>query len=314
MKKFSFVLVFSLVAFLFSSVAVFAADLELGVAWFGKSGMAKRVLQGLEQGFADLGVKTKLDLQKELASIDDLAKVTKDFQSKYKGQVILRSNAAKWLGKNPPAIPTFIGACNHPGSLGAVKNLKAPEGNVTGVTYFLPVETEFEVFKAVLPELKSVLLLLEKGHAGSPIDREGTKETCAKLGIAYNEAVVSSVDEAVAAAKANSGKVSAIIIGTQAMLLDNADKVVAVAGNTPVLSYSNKPVQLGALAGFAADDFRLGKMLAESVVEVLIKGKGIKDVAVKFDPKPNFFVNAKMVEKLGLEIPYEILESAKVIE
>jgi putative ABC transport system substrate-binding protein len=211
-----------------------------------------------------------------------LAKLTNEFKQKYKGQIIIRSNAAKWLGKNPPAIPTFIGGCNHPGALGAVKNLEAPEGNITGVTYFLPVETEFEIFKAVLPGLKSVLLLVEKGHAGSPIDQEGTKKTCAKMGIEYNEKVAANIDEAVAAAKAMAGKVSAIIIGTQAKLTDKTEMIVAAAGDTPVLAYSSKPVQAGALAGFAADDVRLGMMLAESVVDVLLKGKTVKDVPVKF--------------------------------
>jgi putative ABC transport system substrate-binding protein len=276
--------------------------------------MSNRVLKGLTQGFEALGVNAKLDLHKELASMDDLAKVTKMFKEKYKGQIIIRSNAAKWLGKNPPAIPTFIGGCNHPGALGAVKNLKAPEGNITGVTYFLPIENEFEIFKAVLPELSSVMLIVQKGHAGSPIDQEGTKEVCAKLGIKYQEKVVSNMEEALAAVKEASGKVSAIIQGNQAMLFDNTAAFVAAAGDTPVLAHSQKPVSAGALTGFAADDVRLGMMLAESVVEVLIKGKAIKDVPVKFDPEPNFYLNAKMAKKFKLNIPYEILETATIIE
>ncbi|MCB2188050.1 MAG: hypothetical protein KQJ78_16645 [Deltaproteobacteria bacterium] len=276
--------------------------------------MADRVLAGLQKGFENQGVKAKLDLHKNLASLEDLAKVVADFQAKYQGQVLLRSNAAEWLSQNPPTIPTFIGGCNHPGALGAIKDLKAPEGKITGVTYFVPAETQFEIFKAVLPQMKSVLLLVAKGHPGSPIDQKSTQEACQKMGIAYQDAVVSNLDEAVAATKAAAGQVSAIILGVQAMLTDKAELIVAAAGDTPVLSYSEKPVSAGALAGFAANDERLGEMLAESVSQVLLQGKPIKDVPVKFDPKPVFYLNAKMAEKLGLKVPYEILENAKVIE
>ncbi|MCP4686465.1 MAG: hypothetical protein GY859_00340, partial [Desulfobacterales bacterium] len=83
---------------------------------------------------------------------------------------------------------------------------------------------------------------------------------------------------------------------------------------TPVFSYSSKPVKDGALGGFVADDGALGYMLAQTVVDVLIKGKAIKDAPVKVDPDPKFYVNAKSAEALGVEIPYEILEAAELIE
>ena len=110
------------------------------------------------------------------------------------------------------------------------------------------------------------------------------------------------------------GKVSVIIIGNQALGIDNAENIVKAAGNTPVLSYSSKPVKAGALGGFVADDKKLGYMLAESVVAVLKDGKAVKEVAVKVDPEPKFYINAKTAEALKIEIPFTILETATVIQ
>jgi putative ABC transport system substrate-binding protein len=228
--------------------------------------------------------------------------------------VLLRSNAAKWLAKNPPTIPTFIGGCNHPSQLGAVKNLQAPEGNITGVTYYLPVASQFEVFKAIIPDLKSVLLLLEKGHPSSLIDQEGTKAVCKKLGIRYNEKFSESSAETLATVNRYRGKVSAIVLGNQALIFDDAKNIVNAAGDTPVLSYSSKPVKVGALGGFVADDTKLGHMLAYSLADVLAKGKTIKTVPVKVDPAPKFYVNANTAQRLQIEIPFHILETATVIE
>ena len=314
MKKFFGVIAMVLAACLMSVSVVAAAGPAIGLGWVGKSGMANRVTAGFEKGIKALAPDIQIEYQKEMASTDALAKVVAEWQQTKKGMVIIRSNGAKWLGKNPPSIPTFIGGCNHPAQLGAVKNFEAPEGNITGVTYFLPVKTQFDIFQAVLPEMNSVLLLLETDHPSSLIDQEGTKAVCAQLGIEYSEKFCASEAEAIEAAAAMKGKVSTIIIGNQAMLMETADKIVAAAGQTPVVSYSNKAVKLGALCGFVADDGKLGYMLAESLVDVLKKGKSIKDTPIKVDPEPQFFVNSKTAQALGIEIPYSILEAATVLE
>jgi len=287
---------------------------EIGVAWEGKSGMTNRVSEGFEKGMKEFAPEIKIEYQKELASIDEVAEFASKWQQEKDGMVILRSSGAKWLGKNPPTIPTFIGGCNNPKELGAVKDLQAPEGNITGVTYFLPVDTQFEIFQAVIPKLESVVLLLEEGHPGSAIDQEGTKAICEKLAIKYNEIFSASPEDVINGVQQFKGKVSAIIIGNQGLLLDNAAKIVDAAGQTPVLAYSSNPVKVGALGGFVADDVKLGYLLAQSVAEVLINGKAVKEVPVKVDPEPKFFVNTKTAEKLNLEIPYTILETATLVE
>lgn len=198
--------------------------------------------------------------------------------------------------------------------LGVLKNMQAPEGRITGVTYALPVETQFEIFKAILPNLKSLLLLLEEGHPSNTINQEETKAICSTMGIRYHDKICSSTQDAVAAVAEFKGKVSAILLGSNRLVYDNAPNIVSAAGKVPVLSYLPKPVEAGALGGFLADDIKLGRMLAESVADVLIKGKAVRDVPVKADPDPIFTVNVRTAEKLGIEIPFHILKKARVIE
>jgi putative ABC transport system substrate-binding protein len=312
MRKFFLIIMSAFIFVCLSLNTIYAKG--IGVTWEGKSGMAGRVTQGFEQGMGEFAPDITVEFQKELGSIDEVAELAARWQNEKDGMVILRSSGAKWLGKNPPAIPAFIGASNHPGQLGAVQNFNAPEGNITGVTYFLPVDTQFEIFQTIIPNLESILLLLEKGHAGTAIDQEGTRDICNKLGIKYNEILCETPEDAVNASQQFSGKVSSIIIGNQALVIDNAAKIVEGAGKTPVLAYSSNPVKAGALGGFVADDVKLGYMLAQSVADVLLKGKEISAVPIKVDPDPKFFINVTTAEKLGLEIPYTVLETATIIE
>ncbi|MBU1169229.1 MAG: hypothetical protein KKD44_06670 [Proteobacteria bacterium] len=290
----------------------YAAD--VGVAWVGKSGMADRVNSGFEKGIREIGQGINLLFHKDLDDLDTLAAVVKEYESKMDGMVILRSNGAKWLGNHPPTIPTFIGGCNHPVQLGVLQNMDSPEGKITGVTYYLPVATQFETFQAIIPDLKSVLLLLGAGNPSAEVDRKETQMICGNLGLKYHEKMVENTQDAIAAVREFKGKVSMMIIGNQGKVFDIAKELVTAADKTPVVSYSSEPVKDGALGGFVADDEILGYMLAQSVVDVLVNGKAIKQVPVKVDPKPTFCVNVTTAQKLDVKIPYEILSLAKVIE
>ena len=287
---------------------------EIGLGWAGKSGMAKRVTKGFEAGIKELAPDINIEYQKELPAMDDLALVAARWQREKQAMVLLRSNAAKWLGKNPPSIPTFIGGCNHPVQLGATTNFEAPGGNITGVTYFLPVATQFEIFRAILPDLNSVMLLIEKGHPSADIDLEGTKEVCVAENIDLKYQLCETAADVLSTVSKAKGNVSAIIIGNQSLMIDAAQSIVEAAGNTPVLSFSSKPVKAGALGGFVADDEKLGYMLAESLVDVLKSGKTVGSIPIKIDPSPKFYVNASASQKLGIEIPFDILEVATIIE
>jgi putative tryptophan/tyrosine transport system substrate-binding protein len=286
--------------------------IEIGVAWEGKSGMANNVMKGFSEGLKGSGIN--VELQKDLASPDDLSKVMKRFEKEKSGMVVMRSTGAELLIKNPPKIPTFIAACNQPAKVGVIKNIKAPEGNITGVTYYVPGKTHIGLIKNILPGTKSVFMLMEKGHPAAPIEEEETKAACTANGIAYHGKMCSSVDEILSAVATNKDKVSAFIIGTQAMVFDNTPKIVDTAGKIPVFAYSEKPIRNGALAGYVADDETLGRMLAQSVIDVLVKGKTVRDVPVKFDPQPVFYLNGNTYKKLGLEISPQVLGAAKIIQ
>lgn len=296
------------------ALAYSALALDVGVAWVGKSGMSNRVEEGMTNKLMQIGPDIKLEVRKELATMDDLKAAIADFEKSKKAMVIIRSSGVEYLTKNPTKIPTFVGGAHDLRALGAVKNLQAPEGNITGVTYALPVDTQFETFMAVLPKMKSVILLTEKGHPSGKIDIDNTDAATKKVGLSFKSIEISSTDEAIAAVKNNIGKTDAFIIGNQAKVFDIGKAIVQAAGNTPVLSYAEKPISEGAIGGFVPDDRKLGGMLAESIVDVMINKKPISAVPVKVDPKPIFYVNGKSAERLKVEIPFEILQAAKVVE
>jgi len=290
-----------------------AHPIRLGVAWEGKAEIQERLAQGLQEALSVEAPGIEIEWQKELPDSESLDAVVKRFQREKDGMVLLRSKGAEYLVQHPPSIPSFVGGCNDPVHLGVVQNPDAPEGNVTGVTYALSYDVQFQAFLALLPEMRSVLLLYEEGHPGSSVDRAGTRATATKLGILYHEKGCQTVSEVIVAIQQARGQVSAILLGNQALVLDNAAPFVAAAGEIPIFAYSSKSLNEGTLCGLAADDVKLGRMLAGSIIDVLLKGKPICQVPFKRDREPRFYVNLTTAERLGITIPLSVLSVAEIV-
>ena len=287
---------------------------KIGLMWIGKSGMADTVARGFLERLKEIASDVEVEVKMNLADMEEGARVFHSFEQGKDGIVFLRSTGARFMGKNPPAVPSFFGGCTNPVVLGALKNIEAPEGKVTGVTYYLPHDLSFDAIQSLFPRVKKIGLLLEKGHPGAHIDQQGTRAVCGKRDIEYQEAICATKQELVLAVKKMRGKVDLMIIGNQALIIDNARMIVTVAEDTPVVSYSKKAIEAAALAGLVPSDFKLGRMLADSVVDVVVRGKKVKDVPVKTDPIPSLLINRRTMEKMKLEFPPEIMKTAKTTQ
>jgi putative tryptophan/tyrosine transport system substrate-binding protein len=125
---------------------------------------------------------------------------------------------------------------------------------------------------------------------------------------------VKTPEDLVAVIKAKRDGVDGIVVGRQGFIVDSTAQIVEAAGPKPVFTNHDRAVKAGALVGIAPDLDKLGRLLADNVVQVLIKGKPIKEVPVATDLNPTLFVNIKTAGKLGLDIPLDILSTAQVIQ
>lgn len=304
---------------LFAALGAFGtatgAQKEIAVIWEGKSRMTTNVAMGLLPGLRQLAPDLKVTLYRELKDIQAAEKIFRECEPRVDGIVFLRSSGAQFLATVDPKVPCFVGGCNNPQELGTIKNLNAPEGKITGVTYFIPYEKRFEIIKSLFPNTKRIGLLLEKGHASTPIEQQGTREQCDRLGIGYNEVVASNLNELLDGTRRLSGSVDLFIISSTRLVMDNIVNLLPILNpaRIPTFSFAEEPVKAGAVAGVAADDAKLGRFLAESVVDVVVKGKPVSQVPVKTDPDPRISINETMMNSLGLKFPDALLKKAEMV-
>ena len=288
---------------------------EIAVIWEGKSRMTTNVAMGLLPGLRQLAPDLKVTLYRELKDIQAAEKIFRECEPKVDGIVFLRSSGAQFLATVDPKVPCFVGGCNNPQELGTIKNLNAPEGKITGVTYFIPYEKRFEIIRSLFPNTKRIGLLVEKGHASTPIEQQGIREQCDRLGIVYNEVLASNLKELLDGTRQLTGRVDLFIISSTRLVMDNIVNLLPILNpaKIPTFSFAEEPVKAGAVAGVAADDAKLGKFLAESVVDVVVKGKPVSQVPVKTDPDPRITINETMMNSLGLKFPDAVLKKAELV-
>lgn len=297
------------------SAAAPAAEKSVGILWFGKSGLAKQVMTGFIKQMSEKAPEVKLEFKPDLPNSEAAAPIYAEWQKSKSVIVFLRSNGATYMKKNPPQVPGLVGACNNPQELGVVEKLEAPEGNITGVSYYIPIASQLAVYKQIFPNLKTIGLLLEKGHPSTPIESAGTQAACPALGLTCVEAICADKTELLQKTKELAEKCDLLIIGTQSLILDNCKAMLPVAGEKPVVSYSDKPIeQHAALCGLAADNSKLGQMLADSAIALINEGKKVSEVPVKFDPEPQFLVCPALLERYKVELPEALKAKAVFVK
>ena len=268
---------------------------------------------------AVIAPEIKVESVKEVPMTEEFGAILKRFDEEKDAIVLFRSNSAEYVKSNPTRKPTFFGSVNDVAELDIIKNPEKPEANYTAASYFLAPEMELQSFITLTPKLKRLAFVqearqassaAEAGQASSAAEAGPSLEACRKLGLACQLIAISAPDQIASAIQVKLPEIDGLVIGRQALIIDNAKAVIAAAGEKPVFTYHEKAVKDGALVGMTAGNEKLGAALADAVAGVLLKGRKIQDTPVMVDTRPVLYINMNSAQKLGIQVPVELLGSA----
>lgn len=318
MKKFYLLLLLCIALSIVSGFhcACNAQQKTVALMWVGKASVPNEIMLSFMPKIRELEPDLKVVLKRELSDFQTAEKLFREFEVSTNGIIFLRSNGAEFLAKADPKIPCFVGATNNPVELGVMKNMDAPEGKITGVTYDIPYAKRFQIIKTLFPNVTKVALIWEKGHPGGIVEQKATSEECRRLGIQYYDVAGATVEELLEGIKKFAGKVDLFILATNKLALDNTTKFASISltTKTPIFASNDRPVNNGAVAALVARNDVMGRMLAESVVDVVVKGMPVSKVPVKTDPDPEIVVNETTMKALGISFPNAVMEKARIIK
>lgn len=208
--------------------------------------------------------------------------------------------------------PIVFTAVTDPVGAGLVKNVEAPEANVTGVSDMLPVDSHLELIKQIVPDVKTVGVIYNAGEANSVYLVEAEKEQAAAMGIEIVEATASNSSEVQAAAQSLVGRADAISVLTDNTAVSALESIIKVAqqNKIPVIAGDTDSVKRGAVAAYAFDYKDLGKQAGYQAAAIL-SGTPIKDIPVEYAQNLQLSINEKAAASMGVTIPADLAEEAQ---
>lgn len=290
---------------------------KVGILQFVTHEALDQIEKGVEDGLKEAGYKgdkvqiTLLNAEGDQSKIQTMSKQL--VNDKNDVVIGIATPAAQGLAAATKEIPVIMGAISDPVGAKLVKNLKHPEGNVTGTSNQVPIKQTVELVKSLTPNAKTIGILYASSEDNSKSQVESFKKYAEKDGLNVVEYAVPSTNEINTTMSVMTGKVDAIWTPQDNTIASAFSTVVSQANQAkiPVYTTVDTMVKEGGLASVAQSQYELGKATVRSAVKVL-KGKKVKDVPVDVIDDGTPTLNLKVAQDLNITIPENVLKQSDI--
>lgn len=212
--------------------------------------------------------------------------------------------------------PTLYTNANNPLLLG-FKTLGPPGGNISGASYYIPVEKHLRVYKAILPTLKKPGFLFDKHNKSRRVEVPETRNACTSLGLQFEMEFVESRHQLRKAANRLIDRgVDVIVAASSGTIYENIHTFIQDANRkgVPVFSFYKMGVSEGAVVALSSDYFQIAdELLLPMAVKVLKDKVSPGSMPAAFLEKNSLFINRLQVQRFKLRIPPELKNEHDVV-
>ena len=282
-----------------------------------------QTVKGFRDGLKEAGYKEGENILVEVEDAkgarEQLQRAINELLSK-KVDVILTTGtrATRAAMATTKQIPIVFRHPADPVTLGLVKDVNRPGGNVTGVAAFSldANQKRLEVFQQLFPKLRRIHIFYDANNRFSPDNFAAAEKSAARLKLDVLEHSVKTAEELKSSLHQLEVKpgdaifqIADDLVESQAPVLLEEAKKRKMATMFPEEVWASR----GSLAGYGPNYYEMGRQTAD-LVEKILKGSHPKDLAVAHANKFDLAINLRTASSIGLKIPPELLKKAdKVI-
>ena len=214
-------------------------------------------------------------------------------------------------------IPVLFTAVTDPVEAELVASNEEPGANVTGTSDAVPPEAlvaQFDLLQEVVPDAQKVGIVYSSGEVNSEVQVKSAEEELDGRGIELVTQTVTVPGEIQQAVEAL-GDVDAIYVPTDNVVVGGIASLVQVAEQKqiPVIAAEAGTVSGGALGTMGIDYEALGYQTGEMALAIL-EGADPAATPVEVATEFSYVVNPAAAERMGVEVPQEILDQAEIVE
>ncbi len=193
---------------------------------------AKALSLRLKDAGIEEGKNLKIDFNNAQGDAANIKTISQKIASSKSDLALgIATPTAQSLADDVKDIPVLFAAVTDPIDAGIVTQLQAPGGNITGASDTNPVAITqtMDFIASQLPDVKNVGLIINEGEQNAVVMGNIAEEALAKHGIKLIKASVANSSDVKQAADSLVGRVDAIYITLDNMVVTGADAIIEVA-------------------------------------------------------------------------------------
>ena len=267
-----------------------------------------------EQGYAE-GDKLVVDYQNAQGDQGNLQTIARKLvQDKSNLVLAVATPSAMMMANETADIPILITAVTDPVSAKLVKSMEKPETNVTGTTDMNPVKDQLQLVKDIVPGAKKIGIIYNASENNSQVQVDAAEKVASELGVELVKVTVTASSEVMQAAQSLVGRVDAMYLPTDNMVISSLAAVLKVAeeNKIPVIAGESDSVENGALATIGIDYYQLGRTTGEMALRI-IKGEKPQEMAIQSQAGSELVINLQAAERMGVTVSEELQAKAKKV-
>jgi len=267
-----------------------------------------------KNGYVD-GKNLKVDYQNAQGEQANLQTISRKFsQDKVDLVLAIATPSAVAMSNESKTIPILFTAVTDPVSAKLVKSIEKPGTNVSGTSDLNPVADQLKLISQIVPKAKKIGVIYNSSEINSQVQVDIVDKEAPKLKLEAVKQTVTASTEVMQAAQSLAGRVDAFYLPTDNMVISSMSAVLKVAEQKkiPVFVGDTSAVETGAVATVGINYYDLGKTTGDMALEV-IKGKKPQDMAVRYQPADQLWLNLKAANRMGITIPEDMVKKAQKV-
>jgi putative ABC transport system substrate-binding protein len=212
-------------------------------------------------------------------------------------------------------IPVIFTAVSDPVAAKLTPSFDQAGNGITGVSDLSPIEDQVDLIREILPEAKNIGVVSNPGETNSVALLDLFEKEAKMKGMVLIKAVATSSTNVAGAIQSLVGKVDAIYIPNDNMVISALEAILKIAkdNKAPVFCADPESVGRGCLAAVAHSQYGLGRQTGKMVAKVL-KGTGIQALPMEKPLiKVDLSVNKDTAKALNISLPESVLKRLKSI-
>lgn len=295
------------------------ASYKIGIQQFAEHGSLDNCREGFLEGLEEEGIKEgdnlEVEVKNAMADTATNAQIADSFVSDNMDLLCAIATPSAQSAYNAAMdkdIPVVYTAVTDPVAAELADKDGNPVGNVTGTSDTLPVEEQLKMIREMMPDAKTIGILYTTSEANS-VSAIATYESLVdKYGFTLETKGISQTSEIALATDDLLTKVDCITNLTDNTVVASLPTILEKANEKgiPVFGSEIEQVKIGCLAAEGIDYIQLGKQTGKIAAQILKGEKKASEIPYEIISEPGFYVNTKVAENLGIEVPSDLADSA----